>query len=118
MRGAIKTDLVDCIFVGFDDALDTITLWIEYIAVQRKAVVCCLIERRNRSTETKRRDFFICIIILQNTTHTLDCVVVFVLFDITNIVEGVRLAWLDIRQSKVNRNRKSDLASSEDEVKE
>ena len=118
VRRAIKTDLVNCIFVGFDDALDTITLWIEYIAVQRKAVVCCLIERRNRSTETKRRDFFIRIIILQNTTHTLDCVVVFVLFDITNVVEGVRLAWLDIRQSKVNRNRKSDLASSEDEVKE
>ena len=96
MSWAVKVDLLYCVFVCLDNSFDAVALWIENIAVERKAVVCCLIKGRNCSAETKCWYLFIRVIILNNASNTLDCVVILVLFDVADVVKRVWLAWLDV----------------------
>lgn len=96
MCRAVKAHLVDCIPVGFDYTLNTVALWIEDVTIKSEAVVGCLKVGWDRGTETECRYLFICVIVLQNAAHTLYRIVVFVLFDVTSVVERGRFAWVDV----------------------
>ncbi len=104
MGWTVQVDLADSILVGLNNAFNTITFWVENVAVERKAMVCSLIERWNRRSKPKSGYFFIRVVVLQNTSYTFNCVVVLVLIDITGVMQRVWFARLDVRQSKVDRD--------------
>jgi hypothetical protein len=102
--GTVQVDLADSILVGFNNAFNTITFWVEYVAVEGKAMICGLVEGWNRRSKPESGYFFIRVVVLQNTSYTFNCVVILVLINITGVMQRIWLARLDVRQSKVNRN--------------
>jgi hypothetical protein len=104
VRRTVKVNLANRILVCFDYTFDAVAFWIENVAIKCKAVVRSLIEGWDRRTETEGRDFLIGVIVLEYASNTFYCVVVFVLLDVADVVEGSRFTRLDVRKSKVDRN--------------
>jgi hypothetical protein len=104
VRRTVKVNLANRIFVCFDYTFDAVAFWIENVAIKCKAVVRSLVEGWDRRTEAEGRDFLICVIVLEYASNTFYCVVVFVLLDVADVVEGSRFTRLDVRKSKVDRN--------------
>jgi len=93
--GTSKTDLRECLAVRCKDLLDTVDLWLGWVAVHSKAVIDTVDSKVTRdTTEAKDWKQFIRIIWLNNLTNVEDSALILVLS--TEEMKRLRRTWLTI----------------------
>lgn len=119
ISGAIELAFVDAVLVGGEDAVYSVALGVENIAVQREAVTGLLaLSFDDSGSEAVGWDLLVGIIVLQNVTNRPNRLHVLVFGFVTHVMQRLGLVSLLIREREIYGDTEIDLAAAEDVLQE
>ena len=117
VRWTVEVDVLQRALVGCCDSLESITFWVEDVAVKSEAVRCSVDGWRDGRSVAEDWDLLLGVIILQDVSSGFDGCEVLVPLHI-KVVERISLGWITIAECEINGDIELNFASSENIFKE
>lgn len=116
MSWTIQICSLNSVLVGWQNSFKPIALRFKDVSVESKTMTCS-VGWWNLASESINWDFFIAVIILKDPTYRGEGLVVLVSIQVL-AMQRVSILWVTVRQSEINGDMQTNVATTEDVVKE